>query len=67
MIVSMGVKEIQPFMKCKRIFNLVIELGTTSMVLSPASTPSTCSTIPSGSLAYIGSIFLGILFPNDKW
>jgi len=35
----MGVKEIQPFMKCKRIFYLVKKLGIASLVLSLASMP----------------------------
>jgi hypothetical protein len=67
MIVSMGVKEIQPFMKCRRIFYFASKLGTTSLVLSPTSVPLTCSAISSASLAYIGSFLLAILFPDDKW
>jgi hypothetical protein len=67
MIVSMGVKKIRPFMKCRRIFDLAVESGIASLVLSFALTPSTCSTIPSTSLTYIRRLLLGIMFPNDKW
>jgi len=67
MIVSMGVREIWPFMKCRIFFYLAPKLGITSPVLSPPSMPSACSTIPFASLAYIGSLLLGILFVDDKW
>jgi hypothetical protein len=63
----MGVREIWHFMKCRRIFYLAPKLGTPSLVLSLASAPSTCLAIPFASLAYIGSLFLGILFPDEKW
>jgi len=67
MIISMGVREIQTFMKCRIFFDLAPKSGIASLVLSPASTPLACSAIPSASLAYIGSLLLGMLFPNDKW
>jgi len=67
MIISMGVREIRPFMKCRRILDLVLELDIISLVLSPTSLLSTCLVIPSASLAYIRSLLLGILFTDDKW
>jgi len=67
MIISMGVRKIRPFMKCRRIFDLALESDVASMVLYFALMPSAYSTIPSASLAYIENLLLGILFPNDKW
>ncbi len=67
MIVSMGVRKIRPFIKCRRIFYLGLESGIASMVLYFASMPSAYSTIPSTSLAYIKNFLVRILFPNDKW
>jgi len=67
MIISMGVKEIRPFMKCRRIFDIAPESSTASLVLSLTSVPLVCLTIPSASLAYIRSLLLRIMFPDDKW
>jgi hypothetical protein len=67
MIVSIGVREIRPFIKCKSILDLALESSTVSLVLSPASMPSVCSATPSTSFAYTGSLLLGILFLDVKW
>jgi hypothetical protein len=54
-------------MKCRRIFYLAPKSSIVSLVLSLALALLACPAIPFASLAYIKSLLLGILFPNDKW
>jgi hypothetical protein len=67
MIVSMGVREIWPLHEMYNFFYLALELNIVPLVLSLASVPMACSTIPSTSIACNRRLVFGILFLDDKW